>query len=263
MKIKDFMSKDLVCIDVDRSLRDVRRFMEKNEISRLLVKDKDKIIGIITERDVADRLGDWRERKISDSHIYVSTECSYDLIKINLNQSLSEAASLMLDKGISSLAVCDDGNIIGIITKTDLIKSLRDSKLLVKKYMSKPAISLSLGSSLLQARKLRLERKIKRIIIVLDGKVVGVVTEKDIAKALGMFRKVAEGKHWDERLKKIEVGDVMSRDVICIDENDILGKVVEIMLEKNISGLPVLKDKKLIGMITKTDLVRAAMDLKP
>lgn len=256
------MTRKLVTIDVDQSLRDAIRLMKKNRISRLLTTDKGKVIGILTERDVAKRLGDWRERKISDAHIFVSSECSYDLVKINLEENLSKAASLMLENRISSLAVCDDGNVVGIITKTDLIKALKDSRIKVKEYMRKEVITLSVGSSLLHARKLMLENGIKRIPIIMDGKLIGIVTESDIAKALGMFRKVAEGKHWDEKMKKISVEDVMSKDVITLDENDTLADAVKIMFKNRISGLPVSEKGKLVGIITKTDLVKAVKDLR-
>jgi CBS domain-containing protein len=257
MIVKQLMSKNLVTIDVDRSLRDARNLMEKEGISRLIVTDNGKIVGIITARDIANRLGDWRERKISDSRIFVSSAFTKDLVKINQNQSVSEAAKLMLEKGISSLVVYDNGNVVGILTKTDLIKALKNSTEKVKDWMSKPVITLGVGSTVLQARNIMLRNKIKRIPIVLGNRLVGIVTEKDIAKTLGLFRKLSEGKHWNERMKKILVEQIMSKDLITVSPEETLGKVVEIMLENKISGLPVIENEKLVGIITKTDLVRA------
>lgn len=261
MIVKRFMSKRLVIIDVDRNLRDARNLMERECISRLLVKDDDKIIGIITERDIARRLGTWRERKISDARVFVSSTFSKDLIKINQNQPISLAASEMLKRGISSLVVYDNGNVVGILTKTDIIKVLKKSTAKVKDWMSKPIITLGIGSNVLHARIVMLRNRIKRIPIVLANKLVGIVTEKDIAKALGLFRKLVEGKHWDERMKKILVEQIMSKDLITIHPEQSLSEVVKIMLRNRISGLPVVENGKLVGMITKTDLVRAAKEL--
>jgi CBS domain-containing protein len=261
MIVKQLMSKNLVTIDVDRNLRDARNLMEKESISRLLVKDNGKIVGIITARDIANRLGAWRERKISDSRIFVSSAFTKGLIKINQDQSVSEAAKLMLEKGISSLVVYDNGNVVGILTKTDLIKALKNSTAKVKDWMSKPVITLGVGSNILQARNVMLRNKIKRIPIVLGNKLVGIVTEKDIAKALGLFRKLSEGKHWNEKMKKILVEQIMSKDLITVSPEETLGKVVEIMLDNKISGLPIVENEKLVGIITKTDLIKAVENL--
>jgi CBS domain-containing protein len=262
MKVKELMSRNLISIDVNNSMRNVIKLMKKHNVSRLLVKDEDRVVGIITQRDISERLGNWRERRLSDSHVHVSAAYTKDIINIDKERNISTAASLILDRGISSLAVSENGNIIGIITKTDLIKSLLNSKIPVKNYMSKPVISLSVGSTLLRARRLMLDKKIKRIFITLEGRLVGTLTESDIAKALGLFRKMAKGRQWDEKLKRILVEDVMNKDVIIIKDNSMLSDAVKIMLKKNISGLPVMKNGKLVGIITKTDLVRAVRDLK-
>lgn len=257
MKVKEHMTRDLIKIDENMTLRNAIRKMEKEDVSRLLVKKDGEIIGIITERDVADRLGSWKERRISDAHIFVSNACSFDLIGVDKDDSLRHAAKSMLKTGISSLVVYDNGKIVGIVTKTDLIKSLIKSEKPVKKYMSEPVITLQLGSSLLQARKIMLRKGIKRIPIEFEEKLVGMITESDIADALGAFRKVAEGKQWDEKMKKILVDQVMSKEVITINEKSKLSEGARIMLEKDISGLPVLADSKLVGIVTKTDLIKA------
>lgn len=260
MKVEEIMTKQLVVIDVNQSLRDARRLMEKRDIARLLVKDKNKIVGIITERDVANRLGNWKERKISDAHIYVSTIYSYDLIKINKDQSLSTAAGMMLEHDISSIAVSDNGNIIGLVTKTDIIKALSGSAERVRDHMTRPVFTLPAGSGLLEARRAMMDKGIKRIPILLNERVAGMVTERDIANNLGLFRKVLEGSQWDEKLKKISVESVMSKKVVSVSDMDAIGDCVGIMLKNKISGIPVVRDEKLLGIITKTDLVKMVRD---
>lgn len=263
MKVKELMSKDLKTIDIDSNVREAKNLMEKYGISRLLVKDKGKIVGILTERDLAIRMASWRERKLSDAHIHVSAVTTKKLITIDEDEEISEAARIMLENGISSLVVESKGEIVGIVTKTDLIKSLKDSGIKVTEYMTRRVKTLPVGSTLLQARRLMLQNGIKRIPIILDGKLIGMVTEKDIAKALGLFRKISESKQWDEKMKKILVEEIMSKDVISVSEDTTLGEAVDIMLEKNISGLPVIKEGKIFGIITKTDLTRAVRILRP
>jgi len=97
---------------------------------------------------------------------------------------------------------------------------------------------------------------IKKLLVVEKNKLVGILTESDVAKALGLFRKLAEGKHWDEKMRKILVDDVMSSPVITLKPKDTIDECVKLMLENDISGVPVVEDGEIKGIVTKTDLVR-------
>jgi len=257
MKVGNVMTQDLVTIDVDQNFRDAKRLMEKHDVSRLLVTDEGKVVGILTERDMARRLGSYVERRLSDAHIHVSAEYTRNLITISEEASIKDAARLMLKHGISSLVVTRNSQIVGIVTKTDLITTLKNSRAKVKHHMSSPVMTVPLGEDLLRVRRLMLKHKVKRILVQIDGKVVGIVTEGDVARALGLFRKISEERHWDERLKQIKVEDVMSRDVLRVEVNDTLGKCTKLMLTYDISGLPVVENERLVGIITKTDLIKA------
>lgn len=256
MEVKELMSTKLLTIDANEPLRNAIRLMEKKRVSRLLVRKKKKIVGIITARDLARRLGDEKERKLSDGHIFVSSCYSKELIKIGPEEDVKKAARLMLKHGISSLVVEKDGEIVGLVTKTDLIKALKDDKTEVRKIMNKDVKRIRPDGSLLQARKMMFHYGIKRIVVMEDDKLVGIITEGDIARALGFFRKLAEGKQWDEKMKRIEVNDVMSREVVTISPSSTLAECVEKMIKNDISGLPVVENGKVVGIVTKTDLVK-------
>ncbi|MCD6371640.1 MAG: CBS domain-containing protein [Candidatus Aenigmarchaeota archaeon] len=255
-KVSELISKHLITIDKNSPIRNALKLMKKEGISRLLVKSKGKIVGIVTERDLMKRLGSEKERKLSDAHIYVSSCYTKNLIKIKKDADVKEAARLMLKHSISSLIVEDEEKIVGILTKTDLIKALEDSSEKVEKWMKKKVTILKPEARVLEARKLMIMKNIKRIPIVSGNSLVGIVTERDIAQALGLFRKVSEGRHWDERLKQIYVEQIMSKDLVVVKPSDTLGKCVKLMLENGISGLPVIEEGKLVGIITKTDLIR-------
>lgn len=259
MKVKDLMSKNLKTIDSDDNLRNAVRLMKKNDVSRLLVKQRDKIVGIVTERDISNRLGRLETTPISDAHIHVSSAYIDKLITINENADIGEAARVMLDRKISSLVATDDsGQIVGIITKTDAIKYLEGSSAPISNYVTRKIINLKMGSSLLNARRLMLDNKVKRVFVTFETEVLGVITESDIANFLGMFRKVSEGVQWFNRLRTVNVEDIMTKSVVTVNENASLGDVVRLMMKNDVSGLPVVDSKNnLVGVITKTDLLKA------
>jgi len=262
MKVEEVMSKSLICIDVNESVRNALKLMEKKHVSRLLVKREKKIVGIVTERDLAERLGSEKERKLSDAHVHVSSCYSDELITVEKDVEVKEVAGKMIEKGISSIVVTDKGSIVGIVTKTDLIKVLKGCKEPLEKVMQKEVHRIEKGSRLLEARKMMIHYGIKKLLVVEKNKLVGILTESDVAKALGLFRKLAEGKHWDEKMRKILVDDVMSSHVITLKPKDTIDECVKLMLENDISGVPVVEDGEIKGIATKTDLVRFIRDSK-
>lgn len=256
MKVKELATTRLVCIDANSPVRDALKLMEKNRISRLLVTKNKKIVGIVTMKDIARRLGHEKERKISDAHIYVSSCYSKNLIKIDANASAKQAAKLMLKNKISSLAVEQNGSVVGIITKTDLLKALKNDKRRAEEFMHRKVTTIAMDARILEARKLMIAKNISRLVVVKGSKVIGIITQKDVANALARFRRTAEGKQWGEKMRHLTVAGAMTPNPITISPATPLSKVAEIMLANRISGLPVVSNDKLVGIITKTDLIK-------
>ncbi len=258
MKVEDLMSREIKTISSSDNLRNAIKIMKKLGVSRLLVTRDGKIDGILTERDVSDRLGRLETIPISDAHVHVSSAYAEKLIAVGGDADIKFAANKMLENKISSLAVVDaGGKVVGLITKTDLIKSLAGSKTPVAECMSRKFVSLKVGSSLLNARKLMLDTGVKRILVLFDLELAGVVTEGDIAHFLGMFRKVSKGVQWHSKLKEVCVDDIMTRDVLTVGEGDTVGHAVKRMGDEKISGLPVVNgENKVVGLITKTDMLK-------
>jgi len=255
MKVKELMSTKLITIDVNDTVRNALKLLKKHRITRLLVTRKKKIEGIVTERDLLKAITKGLREAVSDAHLHVSSCYTKRLLTISSEADCSQAAKLMLEHGISSLVV-KDGKIEGIITKSDLIKALKDTVEPVKAVMHAPVTYLRPESSLLEARRLMLGKGVKHIPVLEGSKLVGIIAESDIAKAIGLFRKVAKGRHWDAKLKQFKVSDVMKTQVITAKADTPIGKIAKLMLENRISSVPIVEGEKLIGIVTKTDLIR-------
>jgi len=254
---KPIMSTNLITIDKDRNLRDAMTLMEKKHISRLLVTENNRIIGIITEEDIANRLGTGRERKMKMGHIHITAAMTKDLVTITEDSGIKEVARIMLENKFSSLPVTRNDEIISLVTKTDLIKNLRDCKKEIGEFYTKEPIFVNPNDSLLFARKLMLENNIHRLIVMNRGFLAGILTERDIANGLKTFRKAID-KYPQADIERLKVENVMSSDPITVKPETTVGKVVEIMLEKKISGFPIIAPE--FGILTKTDLVRGIAD---
>ena len=118
--VKDIMTKAIISVNTETTVFQVAKMMEQSGIGAVLVKKNGNLSGIITDRDYATKIV---SHNLS-SDTPVATIMSSPLITINYNESISVAAERMTDKKIRKLAVTDNGNIIGLVTSTDLVTQL-------------------------------------------------------------------------------------------------------------------------------------------
>ncbi len=122
----------------------------------------------------------------------------------------------------------------------------------VSTYMSTPVIAASPYDNLAHIRKLMIRHHIGRIVIVEGSRPVGIITKSDFIRAIFSRRRFAKP------LEEIKAEEVMTRDLIVIDENRSIKAAAKLMVRKNVSGLPVVsKNGELVGIITLTDITKA------
>ncbi len=244
MKIKNIMSENVVSIDKNLNICDCLRMMYKDNLSRIPVtstnENKKELVGIISEKDIANKLGSVKYGDLAPSHFYVSTVMIKDLITVDADDDLTDVAKILIDKNIGAIPVMSDGEMAGIVTKSDFIylcKAKAYEKVKVKDIMSTDLISVSADDRLVHARKVIMDSGIGRLLISEDDELAGILTSKDIAKALVSFRKHTSGKHMAAKIKELRAGDYMSSNVQKISaeatvpelaESDLLELIYEI-----------------------------------
>lgn len=134
--------------------------------------------------------------------------------------------------------------------------------MLVKERMTPNPVTVSEDTSMQEALRLMHERKVRRF-PVLDkaGKLVGIVAEKDLLYASPSPATSLSVFEINYLISQIKVGQVMSRQVITIEDDCPLEEAARIMVDNKISGLPVLHNGKLAGIITETDLFKVFIEL--
>jgi len=120
IQVKDIMAKALISVNPATTALQIAKMMEQGGIGAVLVKENENLVGIVTDRDFA--------TKIAANNLPFDTPVgkimSSPLITINHDEPISAAAEMMTSKKIRKLAVSDNGNIIGLITSTDLVNQL-------------------------------------------------------------------------------------------------------------------------------------------
>jgi len=108
-------------------------------------------------------------------------------VTIAAGATAAEAAKVMREKDIGSLVVVDRGSPTGIVTERDLVtkvaaSDLQPSRVFVKDIMTSPVVAVHPHEEVAEAAKLMSQRKIRRLPVVEEGKLVGMVTENDIIR---------------------------------------------------------------------------------
>jgi acetoin utilization protein AcuB len=124
--------------------------------------------------------------------------------------------------------------------------------MLIREVMKSDPISISSLIKLADAYKLMIDKKIRHLPVVDDGKLVGIVTDRDLRLATSML-----AKHPFDPETQIKL--IMSHPVRTTNPNDPIESATQIMRELKIGCMPVVEDMKLIGIVTITDLLDALL----
>jgi acetoin utilization protein AcuB len=131
MLVKNWMSKNVVTIDADDSMQDATRLLKEHGIRMLPVMKKNKLVGIVTDRDLKKASAsdattlDIHELLYLLSKIKVKEIMTKDPITVPPDYTVEETARVLLDGKISGAPVVDnDGQVVGVITQTDLFRVL-------------------------------------------------------------------------------------------------------------------------------------------
>ncbi len=125
---------------------------------------------------------------MSSATMRVLDVMSSDVVKAQLLESVYDAVYRMLTKNVGSIIVTDNGNVVGVVTKGDVLrraflKGVDPKNLPVKKVMSSPPVTITPTATLEQASKIMNEKHVSKLPVVENGKLVGIITSTDIIGA--------------------------------------------------------------------------------
>jgi acetoin utilization protein AcuB len=131
----------------------------------------------------------------------------------------------------------------------------------VGERMSHPVISVSPETPVHDALAMFKKEHIRRAPVVKDGKMVGIVSERDLLNASPS--PVTSLSVWEMNylMSKVTVKQVMNKKITSVDVNTPIEEAARIMADKKFGGLPVMRSGKLVGIITETDLFKIFLEL--
>ncbi len=134
--------------------------------------------------------------------------------------------------------------------------------MLVADRMSKPVITVRQDTNVEEALRLMHSENIRRLPVVdKTGNMIGIVSELDLLKVSPSPATSLSVYEIPYLLAKIKMKDVMTKDVVSVNEDTTLEEAARVMSDNKIGGLPVLRDKKVVGIVTETDLFKTFLEM--
>ncbi len=230
-----------------------------------------RLKGILTARDVVDFLGGGEKFKLinvkHDGNFLaainesVSRIMKPDVRTLPPHANLSEAIDIILQDRIGGIPIVDeDGVLTGIVTERDVLKLLcrTYSTLKVKDVMTSSLLVQEPDCPLSMVTKVMTSHQFRRLPIVKNDVVFGIITATDIVRYIGsgkVFESLVTG-HVAEVMSK-PVRDMVNGNLFTIEPEKTITEAARTMLEKGVGALPVIENSRLAGLVTEFDLVRA------
>ena len=244
-RVEQIMNREVITIDDNASMLTAAKMMGEKKIGSLVVTRKENAWGLVTTKDLINILAEGKD--LAD--IRIKDAMFTPLISISPKATIAEAAKRMILRG-GELVVFEGGNLVGTIRTSDIIKSLPEcpeTLLKIDDFMSEEIVSLDESASAIEAIKLMSDKNVGSVIINRSGKPHSIFTDGDLI--LNYFTK--------ERNLSDPIQNMGSSPLKSIPIGTTIHKIAYIMSKEKVKRLPVIKDDKLIGIITARDLIRA------
>lgn len=281
MKVSDFMTTDVVSVEIPGNRDDVLKILKRTGISGVPVLKDGKLVGIITRKDLL--------RKAEETQLGLLM--THDPVTISPDATIREAASLMIKHSIRRLPVIEDDDLAGLISVADLVAALAQMK--VRDEIKESYISQTFA--LWEETPLPLVGRIMEIsgfdaIPILDEESIlqGIISERDLIRHSSIedtvevsdFSNGTDDDEWTWEsirdmhtisygISKIQlpnrpVKTAMVRNVISVPLNAEVSECALKMKRARVDQLPVVNgDRKLVAMLFDRELIRALCKDRP
>jgi CBS domain-containing protein len=263
--------KDVVTVPPTTTIMGAAKTMVGYGYRRVPVADAGtkRLKGICTVIDIIDFLGGGEKRRIIDRsydgnmivaiNAPITEIMESDVVTVPDDASLEDAINTMIARNVGGVPVLDpDGVIVGIITERDIVRLIGDSVSgkKVRDIMSERVITAPPHMPIEAAAKIMIASGFRRLPVVTDSYVCGIITATDIMRYLGKgeaFKKLVTGNI--SEAFSVPISGIMKGDIITTFPDQDLGETARIMHQNKIGSLPVISGQALVGIVTERDIL--------
>lgn len=262
MSLGGLMETDVVSIAPNETINNALKKMRDLDLHELPVSaDGKRLMGVVSYGTLLRRKNISIETKVENIMVVPQ--------RITTEMPLTEVAELFIHSGYRQVPVLSDDKIAGLVSRSHLLGIIQEVRELkdipVLEIMSPNVKTVKLEDLVADAVTIMRNMDIRVLPVVDDlDRLVGVVGIKDIANYNWTEKNRATTGELigENRPADMEVGSVLVEPAVTIGPKNTLGEAAKIMLDRNISSLPVVEDSKLLGIVTKYDIVELIASLR-
>ena len=268
LKLREIITEKPAVIESGATVSDAIALMRRRKVRELPVMDGKSIVGLVSYTSFVQR----RSVPITAKVDSVMLPCP----RLDGDNSVVDAAEALVSAGIRGAPVVKGGEMIGFVSRTDIIRAMQDDENLgkrrVEEFMTEDPETIGPKDTVSQAQ-IVMQGLNEKALPVVDprNKVVGVVGMTEILKTLWSPKADMPSrtpkpprKVYDSRVPAaIKVGSVMTRSVVTVKPNDTLKTVAKLMTSKGLSTLFVVDDDgRLVGVVDQSDMMEQLIGLR-
>lgn len=257
MRVDELMAADPISIGPDDDLDEAMRRMDENDVRHLPVVEGERVVGVLSERDLLEATG-WlppRVREVLEAPTGdVADFMRKPVVSVSPQDTIVTAAIRLTEWGIGCTPVLDDGRLVGMVSEVDVMdayaRTCRAKTLAIE--ADPPVVEIMTTDvecvapdcpaedALARCRSLG----VRHMPVVLDGRLVGVLSDRDLRTAIGRGQ-----------LEGTPVSELVADRTVTVTAEQRVSEAAQAMVGRRIGVVPVLEDATLLGLVSSADVV--------
>ncbi|BFH73835.1 CBS domain-containing protein [Sulfurisphaera javensis] len=248
-KVSDYMNTVVVTVSLNSSMEELLSILSRESSGRVVVLNQEKPVGIITTRSI---VAAFSEYGLDVFNLKAKDLMSEDLISVSPDTPIIDAIKIMINNNIGGLPIIENQIIRGLFTEREVIDVITDLKFsgIIDSIMTTKIETIPQNASILDAAKLMTMKGVRRLPIVNEYRMIGIITAADIVKYLDKHKQIGN------------VLDAGTRNPWTVNRYMSIIDAAKMMKEKKIGTLPVVDDSKLVGIVTERDLMYSLLTVE-
>lgn len=261
IKVKEIMAKRITATSPEKTVSEILGTMRKKDIHELPVVEKNKLVGLVSYNNLI------RRRKLALTSQVQNVMVSSPTI--SQDDSLVRVSDVLLTNGFRAVPVTKGKNIVGIVSRSDIIKATKRIKNIagipIVRIMTAEPACVSENEGIIKAKDIIRNMGIRTLPVTdKKGKITGTLGLKDIARFFEANRyRSSRGEVSGENIPvNIEVKSLMNTPPVTVDSKANVSDVVDLMTKHRISSVIVEEKQKPAGIVTQADILGLLAGLK-
>jgi CBS domain-containing protein len=264
VKVRELMHQKFLTVREDDDLALALQMMSWTNSRELPVVRDGQVVGVISQRDIFAHMAEEKGREsLTD---LVGLAMSRPAKVVRADEDDAKAAEVMVKENVDFLPVVEDGSLVGVLSLADLAAERVRGGMgagvsegaPVSTVMTRNPKTARPDELLVDVVERMVNLQVRHLPVVgPDGKVVGMLSDRDVRNAVGDPRKALENGAKKQQLQRLKVEEVMSPDGRRVRESEPLGNVLGWFLGARYGALSVVDDQgRLVGIVSYIDLLR-------